>query len=140
MAAGEELERTLAGVISIYIEDPAAEPVPEGDAPATSDLSPPVDERWEEQIDAVLGTLWRLAVALERRSILPPAPASALRGALGGANLVMRSEILAGRGKQIPRLLPSFAFLTTLPFLDYAEALRRSEQVRELIEAEGLSS
>ncbi len=137
MAAGEELERTLARIVPIYVEDPSAEPAVEGDPPFITRLSPPVDEHWEEQIAAVLRTLHWLAVTLKRRSTLPPAPGSAVQGALGGADLVMRSEILAGRGKQLPKLLPSFAFLTTLPFLEYGEALRRSEQVRELLEAEG---
>lgn len=137
MMSGRELERLLEQVVSIYEDNPGRETPDEGSPEGVSTCSPPVDERWEEVIAAVLRALRRIVAAVEPRSVLPPAPASALRGALGGADLVMRSEVIAGRGDGLLELLPSFAYLTTIAFLDYAEALRGCERVRELLEAEG---
>jgi AcrR family transcriptional regulator len=61
------------------------------------------------------------------------APASATRGALGGAEMLIRRELIAGRAEQLPNLLPDITYGTVVPFLDQAEALRFAELARELI-------
>jgi AcrR family transcriptional regulator len=60
-------------------------------------------------------------------------PAIAARGALGGAEAVVRREIVAGRIEQLPRLLPDFVYAATVPFLGQEEALRLARRGRELL-------
>jgi AcrR family transcriptional regulator len=61
------------------------------------------------------------------------APASATRGALGGAEMLIRRELIAGRADQLPKLLPDITYGTVVPFLDQQEALGFAELARELI-------
>ncbi|HVT00102.1 MAG TPA: TetR/AcrR family transcriptional regulator [Solirubrobacterales bacterium] len=61
------------------------------------------------------------------------APATATRGALGGAELLIRRELIAGRADRLPGLLPDITYGTVVPFLDQQEALRYAELARELI-------
>jgi AcrR family transcriptional regulator len=60
-------------------------------------------------------------------------PAAAARGALGGAEAVVRREIVAGRIDQLPRHLPDFVYAATVPFLGQEEALRLARRGRELL-------
>jgi AcrR family transcriptional regulator len=61
------------------------------------------------------------------------APASATRGALGGAEMLIRRELIAGRAERLPKLLPDITYGTVVPFLDQQEALGFAELARELI-------
>lgn len=61
------------------------------------------------------------------------APASATRGAIGGAELMIRRELIAGRAERLPELLPDIIYGTVVPFLDQQEALRYAALARELI-------
>jgi AcrR family transcriptional regulator len=63
----------------------------------------------------------------------PVQPAAAARGVLGGAEAVVRREIVAGRTEQLPRLLPDLAYGVTVPFLGQEEALRLAGRARELL-------
>jgi AcrR family transcriptional regulator len=65
------------------------------------------------------------------------APASATRGAIGGAELLIRRELIAGRAENLPQLLPDIIYGTVVPFLDQQEALRYRELAKELIKAGG---
>jgi AcrR family transcriptional regulator len=65
------------------------------------------------------------------------APASATRGGIGGAELLIRRELIAGRAEDLPGLLPDIIYGTVVPFLDQQEALRYTELARELIKAGG---
>ncbi|HET7443037.1 MAG TPA: TetR/AcrR family transcriptional regulator [Solirubrobacterales bacterium] len=60
-------------------------------------------------------------------------PPRAARAALGGAEAVVRREIVAGRLAQLPRLLPDFVYAATVPFLGQEEALRLVRRARELL-------
>ncbi|MDX6623430.1 MAG: hypothetical protein QOE75_1362 [Solirubrobacterales bacterium] len=51
-------------------------------------------------------------------------PAPATRAALGGAEALVRREVVAGRAAQLPRLLPALVYGTLAPLLGQAEALR----------------
>ena len=128
----------LRGVEEIFAD--LGEPGPD-DEPLPFDLDDcgrPLDPDAEDQIEAVLRTLWRIGRAARRNALLSPPP-NALRGAIGGANLLMRSDFLVGRPPRIAERLPAFVYLTTLIFLDRPEAERRSRQVEELVEAEGFA-
>jgi AcrR family transcriptional regulator len=59
-----------------------------------------------------------------------PQPASAARAALGGAEALIRQEIVAGRAAELPRLLPDFVYAATVPFLGQEEALRLARRSR----------
>jgi len=61
------------------------------------------------------------------------APPTATRGALGGAEILIRRELIAGRADRLPSLLPDITYGTVVPFLDQQEALRHAELARELI-------
>jgi AcrR family transcriptional regulator len=61
-------------------------------------------------------------------------PPSAARGALGGAEALIRREIVAGRAAELPRLLPDFVYAATVPFLGQDEALRLARRGRALLE------
>jgi hypothetical protein len=76
------------------------------------------------------------AVSSARSGGVAP-PSSAIVGALGGAEFVMRGEIMAGRTDQLPRLLPSFSYLVTLPFVGHEEALRVARRTEELLDGAG---
>lgn len=134
--AGADLESLLRGVEAIYAD--LAEPGPD-DEPLPADIDDcghPLDPEAEAQVEAVLRTLWRIGRAARRNAILVP-PTNALGGALGGANLLMRSDLIVGPAPRIAARLPAFVYLTTLIFLDRPEAERRSLEVEALVEAEG---
>jgi hypothetical protein len=57
----------------------------------------------------------------------------AVIAALDGAELVMRGEILLGNGERISGLVPSFAFLATLPMTGKERALAISRRATELL-------
>lgn len=60
-------------------------------------------------------------------------PPSAARAALGAAEAVIRRELVAGRGEQLPRALPDFIYIATVSFLGQDEALRHAERAREML-------
>ena len=88
----------------------------------------------EAQVREVTTALESIVRAIRPRSPLPPPPATAVVAAIGGAEMLMHAEILAGRSDWLPRLLPSFTFVTSVPFLDRDESLRLSDRTRELVE------
>jgi AcrR family transcriptional regulator len=59
------------------------------------------------------------------------APALATRAAIGGAELLIRRELIAGRADRLPELLPDIIYGTVVPFLPQQEALRYAELARE---------
>jgi hypothetical protein len=60
-------------------------------------------------------------------------PHGAARAAIGGAEAVVRREIVAGRLEQLPRHLPDFVYAATVPFLGQEEALRLARRGRALL-------
>ncbi len=60
----------------------------------------------------------------------PPATG---RAALGGAEAVIRRDVVLGRADRLPSLLPDFIYAATVPFLGQAEALRLARQARALL-------
>jgi AcrR family transcriptional regulator len=61
------------------------------------------------------------------------APSIGARAAIGGGEAVVRREIAAGRGDQLPRVLPDLVYGGTVPFLGQEEALRLARRGRELL-------
>ena len=60
-------------------------------------------------------------------------PAQTPVGVLGGAEAIIRREVVAGRAGELPRLLPDFVYGATVPFLGQEEALRLARRGRELL-------
>jgi AcrR family transcriptional regulator len=96
----------------------------------------------QEANDPMLREVYRtgsqaLSVLLERLwqySSAPRKPQSAPRAALGAAEAVIRREIVAGNTEQIPRLLPDFIYMATVPFLGQEEAIQLARRARELLQ------
>lgn len=59
-------------------------------------------------------------------------PSTAARAAIGGAEAVVRREIVAGRTDRLPQLLPDFIYAASVPFLGRGEALRAAGIAREM--------
>jgi AcrR family transcriptional regulator len=64
----------------------------------------------------------------------PPLPPLAARGAIGGAEAVVRREIVEGRTPELPRLLPDIAYAAAVAPLGQEEALRLADRAQELLE------
>lgn len=65
-------------------------------------------------------------------------PPIATRGAVGGAEALIRRELLAGRAEQLPELLPDIVYGLLVPYLDQQEALRYAEETRETMKQGGV--
>jgi len=89
-------------------------------------------ERYAAGIRVIVAMLDRVRVYA-----IASAPASATRGAVGGAELLIRRELIAGRAERLPKLLPDIIYGTVVPFLDQHEALRYAELARELVNSGG---
>jgi hypothetical protein len=94
-----------------------------------------LDAEDEELIVGLRCALARLASAAELGEGDGGMPEMAVIAALDGVELVMRGEILLGNDARLPLLMPSFAFLTTLPVAGKVRALALSRRVEELLEA-----
>ena len=60
-------------------------------------------------------------------------PPNAARAALGGAEALIRKQIIAGRTADLPRLLPDIVYSATVPFLGPEEAIRLARRGREML-------
>jgi len=58
-----------------------------------------------------------------------PLPSSAARGAIGGAEALLRREVAAGRASRLPAILPEVVYSCLVPLLGQQEALRQAELV-----------
>jgi AcrR family transcriptional regulator len=62
-----------------------------------------------------------------------PLPSSAARGAIGGAEALLRREVAAGRAEQLPELLPEIVYSCLVPLLGQEEALRQVAWAEEKV-------
>lgn len=96
-----------------------------------------LDSADEELIARLRGALASLASAARDSEDGGRHSEAAVIAALDGAELVMRGEILLGNGARLSALVPSFAFLATLPILGKERSLTLSRRVAELLEDAG---
>jgi AcrR family transcriptional regulator len=99
---------------------------------ARSAMPPEAYERYAAGIRVLVAMLDRT-----REYAKVSVPASATRGAIGGAELLIRRELIAGRAENLPQLLPDIIYGTVVPFLDQREALRYRELAKESIKQGG---
>lgn len=137
MLARDRRETLLAALVNLYVEDGGDEPDGEWDAvacePPRAAFAGLLSEEEERAVAAITRALTQITAAVARRTTAPPPPPSAITGALCGAELVMRSEIISGNPERVTELLPSFAYLATLPYLQHAKALQLSRRAGELL-------
>jgi hypothetical protein len=121
-------------MVSVYLDEGQEPPATvEQREPLRADCLDLLEPEQRELVADVVGALTVIVAAARERSASPGLPPSLLVGALGGAELVISAELLTGNANRIPSLLPSFAYLASLPFLGQREAIRRSERVREVL-------
>ena len=77
---------------------------------------------------AMLERLWESSSADQQ-------PDKAALGVLGGAEAVVRREIVAGRSERLPALAPDFVYIATVPFLGQEEALRLTRLAVQLLDS-----
>jgi AcrR family transcriptional regulator len=96
----------------------------------TRQVAPPrVREAYESATTLLSSMIDRLR---DERVDAEPPPTQA-RSALGGAEAVVRAEIVAGRIDQLPCLLPDLVYGATVGFLGQEDALRLAARGRELL-------
>lgn len=100
---------------------------------ARSSMPPAAYDRYAAGIRVIVAMLGRV-----RAYAAPSTPASATRGAVGSAELLIRRELIAGRAERLPELLPDIIYGTVVPFLDQREALHYAELAQDLINDGGV--
>jgi hypothetical protein len=88
----------------------------------------------ESLVRGLRRALVRIATALDAG--LEDAQLRRIRVAIDGAEMATRGELLAGDGRHLPRLLPSFVFMVALPIVEQDQALRLSQRAAKLIDSE----
>lgn len=90
-----------------------------------------------ERVRGVYLSGHRMIVAMLERgweySRLEQQPKHAALAALGGAEALVRREVVAGRATELPNLLPDLVYSATVPFLGQREALRLAKEGRGLL-------
>lgn len=92
-----------------------------------------LDEEGEDLVAAVRGGLARLAATAQDTASEEDAGTAAVEAALAGVELVMRGEILLGNGARLEEMVPSFAFLATLPAIGKEQAAAVAQRAEELL-------
>jgi AcrR family transcriptional regulator len=85
-----------------------------------------INETGHRMLEAMLQRGWDYSDS-------PDQPASAALGVLGGAQAVIRRELVAGRAGRLPLLLPDCVYIATVPFLGQEEAARLARSARSLV-------
>jgi AcrR family transcriptional regulator len=126
-----EWEKILRGVRAL-LELMAARPSFAGMAQieARQAMGPEAYELYTSGIRVLAAMLDRLQANALGGVARPP---TAIRGAIGGAEALIRRELLAGRPERLPELLPDIIYGMLAPYLDQQEALRYAGLARELL-------
>jgi AcrR family transcriptional regulator len=87
-----------------------------------------VNEGGHRMVEAMLERGWEYSQGGDQ-------PAKTALGVLGGAQAIVRRELVAGRAAQLPQILPDCVYIATVPFLGQREALRLAGLARERVDA-----
>lgn len=90
--------------------------------------------RMHETYESAARVLSLMMERAQSEDALPPA--STARAALGGAEAVVRRELVAGRAERLQCHLPDFVYAALVPFVGQEEALRQSRVVAKLVAEE----
>jgi hypothetical protein len=103
----------------------------EGEWPPLA-LTDPADR---QLIRGLRTTLVKVAAAHRLSAPSNPATLLIVRGAVDGAHLTARNEILTGNRDQLRRLIPGLVYATLIPIADEAVALRVAARAALILEA-----
>jgi AcrR family transcriptional regulator len=78
-----------------------------------------------------------LALMMERAGDAGGRPSATARAVLGGAEAVVRRELVTGRAATLPRFLPDFVYAALVPFVGQREALRQAKLAAGMAAEEG---
>lgn len=87
-----------------------------------------INETGHRMLEAMLERGWEYSGSVHQ-------PAGAALGVLGGAQAIVRRELVRGRAAELPRILPDCVYIATVPFLGQREALQLTRQARALVES-----
>lgn len=129
MSEGESTMRALLGLLDLF----AARPEMGSMAMTDSRQRMPraAFDRYDGGFAILRAMLDRLRSQGGEGSAAPPCAA---RGALGGAEAVVRREIAQGGAARLPALVPDLIYSALAPFLGQREALRISRQGERLLQ------
>jgi hypothetical protein len=137
MLARDERDRLLGAMVELYEngggDARARVGRPSHDEPSADVFEGLLSAEERELVESLSEALAQIAARAAANDNAADPPAFAISGALGGADWVMRSEIVAGRAERLPQLMPEFAYLVTLPLLGHREAMHRRRQAEELV-------
>lgn len=85
-----------------------------------------INETGHRMLEAMLERGWEYSGSVHQ-------PACAALGVLGGAQAIVRRELVAGRAAELPRILPDCVYIATVPFLGQSEAMRLARQAEALL-------
>jgi len=85
-----------------------------------------INEAGHRMLEAMLQRGWDYSDS-------PHQPACAALGVLGGAQAVVRRELVAGRAWRLPQLLPDFVYIATVPFLGQEQAQRLAREAASIL-------
>ena len=88
-----------------------------------------INETGHRMLEAMLQRGWDYSDS-------PHQPACAALGVLGGAQAIVRRELVGGHAWRLPQLLPDFVYIATVPFLGQDEALRLAREARALLSSD----
>jgi AcrR family transcriptional regulator len=86
-----------------------------------------INETGHRMLEAMLQRGWDYSDS-------PHQPACAALGVLGGAQAIVRRELVTGRAWRLPQLLPDCVYIATVPFLGQGEAMRLARKASELLQ------
>ncbi len=95
-----------------------------------------LDDDAEALVHELGEALARLAYASAGGEMVDGPNVDAVAGAIGGAEILIRSELIARRGHNLEKLLPGFVYMVTLPHLEQETALALSRRTEELLAQE----
>lgn len=85
-----------------------------------------INEAGHRMLEAMLERGWEYSGTVHQ-------PATAALGVLGGAQALVRRELVAGRADRLPSLLPDCVYIATVPFLGQCQALQLARRAREMV-------
>lgn len=126
----------MADQLSIELGYPEGEEPPGARSPLDGDEGPMagiLNSEDEQLVARVRSGLAKIAAALGGDR-LEGASRNAIGAALGGAEMVIRGELVSGNASRLPTLMPSFVFLVALPVVDQDRAIELSRRTERLLE------
>jgi AcrR family transcriptional regulator len=87
-----------------------------------------INEAGHRMLEAMLERGWDYSQSTDQ-------PAYAALGVLGGAQAIIRHELVHGRASELPKILPDCVYCATVPFLGQEQALRLSRDSRQVLDS-----